>query len=471
MDPREIRITPEGYLPRGEAYRNEQNHLLVVWQGIPAEEAEVHLYQRGPHRSLGRWIRPVGAPHPDRVEPPCRRYSPCGGCALMHLTPEGQAKARLSLLAGAFTEVGLPAPKMDPLVPSPDGNTGFRHVVKMAAGYSDMGHIRMGAFGRNSRDIIPIPDCLVATSLLRKTMKVVSHYVIDMEVHPYNPEKETGILRYAVARQSRTTREILLTLVAARRARVIDELAAAIATHLPEAVGIHIHMNDGPGNAIFAEDGTVVPASTPLTGRMELEEEVAGVRLRLGPGDFFQTNPGVADALYRAVAAQVCEDAPLVDLYCGVGGMTLAGASRAGWAIGVEELPSAAARARDSASRNRVSAEFVAGKVVEVLPKLHRRLEGTHPTVVVNPARRGLEAGVVDEILALSPARVLYVSCNPRTLARDVKLLSARGFGLVRLTPFDMFPNTSHLEALATLDPVVPPPAAAVRRPHRRVIR
>lgn len=469
MDYRDLLVTPERWLPRGEALCTSTPRPLAIWQGIPGESSEVHVYHLGQNQWLGRWNRARTA-DPHRVDPPCRRYSPCGGCPLMHLDGAGQDLARRTVLLDAFRDVELAPPPVEPTVVGPDGDRQFRHVVKLAAGYSDEGHIRLGAYGRNSRDIITIPECLVATPALRRAMKVVAHHVIDLDVRPFESESGRGILRYVVLRQSRAHGEMIVTLVAARRSRQVGDLAQAVASNLPEAVGVLVHMNEGPGNAIFSQDGTVVPAVMPLSGRPEIEEEVAGLKLRVGSGEFFQTNPGVADLLYREVAAQVLPDRPVVDLYCGVGALALAASERSGWALGVEENETAVMRARESAARNRRPAEFLQGRVLDALPQVQKRLQRSSPTVILNPARRGLEEGVVDAVLALTPARMLYVSCNPRTLARDLAGLRDKGWVTRRVVPFDMFPNTSHLEVVVTLDPEVAPRPASARRPHRRVV-
>ena len=470
MEFHDVLVTPDRWLPRGEALCTTTAAPLAIWQGIPGETSEVHVYHRGQNQWLGRWNR-ARSPHPRRVDPPCLRYSPCGGCPLMHVEPSAQDLVRRTLIRDAFDEMRLPPPPLAPTVASPDGVRDFRHVIKLAAGYSDRGHIRLGAFGRNSRDIITIPDCLVATPVLRRAMKVVAHHVIDLDVRPFETQSGQGILRYVVIRQSRTHGDLILTFVVSRRTRIVDDLAQVVASQLPEAAGIHLHLNDGPGNAIFSEDGMVVPAVLPLSGKGEIEEEVAGVKIRIGPGEFFQTNPGVADLLYREVTEAVMPDRPLVDLYCGVGGMTLASSMRAGFALGVEENTTAVKRARESASRNRLPAEFIQGSVAEVLPSVIQRLKGIPPTVVVNPARRGLEEGVIEGIVGLRPARLVYVSCNPRSLARDVGILADRGFTPQRLVPFDMFPNTAHVEVVTVLEPRDAPQASARRRPERRTIR
>jgi 23S rRNA (uracil1939-C5)-methyltransferase len=167
---------------------------------------------------------------------------------------------------------------------------------------------------------------------------------------------------------------------------------------------------------------------------------------------------------------QLSEEDTLVDLYCGVGGFALQAASKAGFVVGVEELDGAVLRARNAARFNRLNAEFHSGKVEEVLPDLEKRLRGVGPIVTVNPARRGLEPGVIDQIMALQPKRVAYISCHPRTLARDLRAFRDAGMEIGDLEMFDMFPNTPHVECLVTME--APETGGARRRaPRRKVVR
>jgi 23S rRNA (uracil1939-C5)-methyltransferase len=200
------------------------------------------------------------------------------------------------------------------------------------------------------------------------------------------------------------------------------------------------------------------------------------VNLRVGPGDFYQTNPGVANLIARDLLqlAQIKPGVPVVDLYCGVGGFTLVMAKQAGWALGVESNEGAVRRAKESAQVEHIPAEFIAAEVAEAAPALAQRLAGRRPVVLVNPARRGLEDGVAEAIRNLRPRRVLYLSCNPSALARDLRGFQAEGWRVTHIRPYDMFPNTAHLEVLAVLEaPVVPEEddEELLRAPQRRRVR
>jgi 23S rRNA (uracil1939-C5)-methyltransferase len=387
----------------------------------------------------------------------------------MHLSAEGQGHAHARMVHEALAARGLPA-HVGAWVEGPTAD--FRHVVKVGLGQLSDGRVKVGAWARNSREIVPIPDCLVAAPVLRRAMAALAHHVIELGVGSWEDDPDRGLLRSAVFRASRATGEVLLTLIAGRRGPQLGDLADRVAAQVPEVVGTWLHLNDGPGNAIFVRDEEGVVGVAPLAGRPTIEETLNGVRYRIGPGDFFQTNPAMAEQLYAHAieALDVDEDDVLIDLYCGVGGFALQAAGRAGYTLGVEEVEGAVDRAREGARINRRKVEFICERVSGILPELATRFARQRPTVIVNPARRGLEDGVADGILALRPRRIAYVSCNPVALARDLAVFAAAGFVLRPVALFDMFPHTPHVEVLAVLDDPTAP-AAHGRAPRRSVVR
>ncbi len=466
----DILVTPVRWTIRGEAEAIAPNRPpLRIWGGIPGEQERVKVVHRGEHSVAGRIVEPT-TPSPYRRDPRCEKYAPCGGCPLMHVTPDGQELAHRSLVTDALAESGIQAP-IGMYHGSPDGD--YRHVVKLGVGRSDMQRLRVGAWGRGDRRIVPIPNCTVAAPVLRKTMAQVAHWILEMDIWPWDPVTKQGTLRAVVLRASRTSNEVMVTLVVGRNTPKLVELAEQISQSVAEVVGIWMHLNEDPGNNIYTRDDQGVIGILPLRGRDWIEEKLNGVTYRIGPGDFFQTNPAVAEVLFQRVVERLdpTPEDVVIDLYCGVGGITLQAAGKAGFVLGIEEIDGAIARAKESTRINRSNAEFQVGQVVEVLPELAKRFAGTRPLVSVNPARRGLEEGVVQAIAELAPARVVYVSCNPKALARDIAAFQALGFRLEGdLELFDMFPNTAHVEVVATL--LGPESEEPKRRaPRRRALR
>ncbi len=466
------RLTPTHWNPRGEAEGVGPRGLPVrVWGGIPGEDGSIKILHVGESSTAAKW-RGASEPSAWRREPACDKWSLCGGCPLMHVTAGGQEQARRDIVARAFAAESLPV-EIGAFHASPGGESNYRHVVKLGIEFSDAGRLRVGAWGRGDRHIVPIPHCNVAAPVLRKTIASLAHWVLTLEIWPWNPDTGQGTLRAIVLRASKTTGEVLVTLVAGKHTKALSELAEHLHDDVAELAGVWFHLNEEPGNAIFTRDGEGVIGVSPLSGRDHIEERLNGVLYRIGPGDFFQTNPGLAEVLFRRVVERLAPgpDDAVVDLYSGVGGIALQVGSKAGFVVGVEEVEGAVNRAKEASRLNKSNAEFQLGRVADVLPELGKRLARTRPLVTVNPARRGLEPGVVEAIAALSPSRLLYVSCNPRALARDLAHFQTLGFrmdGPVEL--FDMFPHTPHVEVLAALQGPAGESGGG-RPPRRKVIR
>ncbi len=464
-------VTPRAWNNRGEAVDFTQRPSIAVWQGIPGERSNVRVVHRGHNRIMTKWL---GSEDPDesRVAPPCDRYDLCGGCPLMHLDADGQADARWEIVRGQLDLAGLHDVPVEGLVPSPDGLTDFRTSLRLIIGHSDRGAVRIGAPGRGTRQPVAIPGCLVVGEDLRRLMRTLAGRVIDLEIWPYDQGR--GLLRYAVARQSRATGEILLTLVAAKKDRILNQLADELTARLEKLVGVHLHLNNDEGNSFFDRDELGEVRTRNLIGQDFIVDRLADVEFRIGPGDFFQTNPALADRLMRDVIAlaEPAEGVPVIDAYSGVGGFALALASHTGWALGIEDLGGAVRRARESASAQRIPAEFVHDDVALALLDLPKRLAGRRPVFIVDPARRGLDEGVIEGIHALNPERVIMISCNPVALARDLARFRELGWTLEKVRPYDMFPNTPHVELVTRLRP--PDGGArdpAARGPRRKRVR
>lgn len=463
-----VEIIPERWASQGEAEAVVRGRPVRIWAGIPDEPGLVRLVHRGQHVDIAAWVG-SDHPHPRRVKPRCERFNLCGGCPLMHLDEEGQLLAKRQIVRDALEAEGLGDLSVGRVLPSPTGFDDFRHIIKLGVGLSDRKALRVGAWGRSTKSIVPIPKCHVATPTLRTVMETVARAVRKHELMPWDAATGRGVLRAFVLRQSSKTGEVLVTVVAGRRDRALEAMTDQILTEAREVVGVALHLNEEPGNALFVRDEDGRVPFKPLGGRMVIEEQVDDFVIPLGPGDFFQTHPAMAAALFRDVLDRLELEAgePVVDLYCGAGGLTLMAAKRTGWALGVEEVDTAVQAARQAAAGHGLQVEFQAGKVLELLPTLAARLADARPVVIVDPARRGLEPGVIDAILALKPRRMAYISCNPKALARDLAALKAGGMEPDAVSLYDMFPNTAHTESVVVLR--APDAAGLVRRaPQRR---
>ena len=470
-----ITVTPKHYLTQGFAQAEERGRKVAVWNGIVGEKADVLVQHVGKNRIRARFLAtaPDSTPHPGRRDPPCEKYDACGSCPLMHLDVSAQATARLHILHRALEGAGLEDHTPDTLFSVEDESQGYRHVAKLAIGRSDRGQLRVGAYRRGTHNIVSIPQCTVVTEELRAAMRVTAHAILDLELGPWSPDDRDGPLRHVVLRQSRTTNEVLATIIAGWNDRALLELAQRMTSIDAGIVGVHLHLNSKRSNSIFdhGEDDEG-PRFLKLVGARTIHEEHHDVLLQIGPGDFFQANPAVGEQLVTDALEWLSpwRDRPAVDLYCGVGAFTLPLARAHGWALGIEAIEGATRRAEANARRNHVNAEFVAGKVEDVFSNHTERLTGRGAVVLADPARKGLEDGVLEAIFSIEPAAVLMVSCNPVAMARDLRAAVKLGWKVDRIAAYDMFPQTVHLEAMALLlPPTAPVPTA--RAPRRTVVR
>lgn len=417
-------VTPDRFHPRGEAvgpHPAGRPPLVRVFGGIPGEAAQVRVNGAGAHEAHAVW-EAAASPAPIRVEPGCPHYEPCGGCPWMHLTADAAREARRQLVLDALTTAGIPTP-VEPVRVGPDGDEGYRHVVKLPA-HDTRDGVRFGAFGRGTHHVRGIPGCVALAPVLRPFT-----FLAPLEL-------PAGVVRHLVVRASRTSGRTLATLVVRAESPEVTRAAGAI-----PADSVAIHVNARPGDGILDPAGV----TRVLRGPGVITETVAGVRLAVGPTDFYQTNPGVAERLWAELPAL---SGPFLDLYAGIGAATLPLARRygVGPVLGVEESPAAVRRARENAKENRLDVRFLCGRVGEV-PLAG--FEGA--TILLDPPRQGMTDAARAQVVALAPPTLVYVSCHPPALARDLAALLRVGFTVESVVPYDMFPHTPHVEVVAVL--------------------
>jgi 23S rRNA (uracil1939-C5)-methyltransferase len=422
---------------------------------LPGEEADVAVVHRSPH-SGARWTRVLRrhTAAPERVVPVCGGYGRCGGCVLQHLSYPAQLRFKQERLARALAAAGVAAP-VAPCVARehPPGGLGYRSRAKFAAGPGPAGLV-LGAYAPRSHEIVDMTGCRVVTPRIAAGLRALVRISRALGLSPYDERTGSGQLRYLLLRDT-AAGELGVSLVCGTPPpqEVLEELLARLRRDCPEVASVVLHENRLPGNVLLPPE--TAQKDRVLFGAAALWDQVGDLFVRVSPRAFLQINRAVAERLYADVAAAL-QPAPadrLLDLYCGVGGigLTLARAAPGLSVLGVEESPDAVADAEASASG--FSAErvrFQAGDAAQVLSALVAAGE-RFSLAVLNPPRRGCDVEVLQHLIALGPSAMAYVSCDPRSLARDLGRLSAAGYRLLRVTPYDMHPHTPHVEALALL--------------------
>jgi 23S rRNA (uracil1939-C5)-methyltransferase len=406
----------------------------------PDERVRARLVHRSPHRPEA-WAELVEVLVPSalRRAPACRAYGACGGCPLEHLDYAAQVAWKGRRVAEALAGLGVP---VEPCVPSPRP-LGYRNRSKLVYGLVD-GRPALGAWAPRSHVLVDLAGCRVAEPPLDETAEALRQIAAAAALAPYDEASGSGLMRYAILRVN-FRGQVLVTLVTARRAWPEGAaLARALGAARPEVIGVVQNVNPSRGNALYGDEQQL------LDGASALDEQVGDVRLRLSATAFFQVNRAIAERLYAdaRTAAGLAGHERVVDCYAGVGGLALTLAPDAREVIGSEEHPAAVADACAAAALAGVErARFVCGDAAAQLSAVERA-----DVVVVNPPRRGCAPAVLDEIARLGARRVLYVSCAPDTLARDLARLGRHGYRTVLCRPYDMLPQTPHVEALAVVE-------------------
>ncbi len=387
-------------------------------------------------------------PGPNRVDPPCRHFGICGGCRFQDYAYEQQLEAKAGQVRDALVRLGRFAePPIEPIVPAVE-QYGYRNKLEYSFAAGDDGLVL--GFHRAGRwdEVIDIEECLLTTPLGNAIRDAVRAWALEERLEPYDQETQAGYLRHLVVREGRNTGQALAVLVTAPGERFDADYLVETLRRFPELRSIHWAVNDQPAEV------TNLP-SRLLWGDGWIEEEILGLRFRVRPNAFMQTNTAMAEVLYGLAceAAGLTGTEVVFDLYCGTGtiGLALAGGAREVW--GVEISEESVACAIENAEVNEVgNTSFFAGNVGQSLEELEERA-GRPDVVVVDPPRAGLAGKALRRTGALQAKRIVYVSCNPTTLASDLAVLRDEyGYRLVTCTPVDMFPHTPHIESVSVLE-------------------
>lgn len=384
---------------------------------------------------------------PDRQKPECSKYEVCGGCQLQHMTYPAQLRAKEELVKEAFDRyTGLKQLPLKPILGMKQPWS-YRNKAQMQAGFHDS-QVLMGLYSPGTHKLVDISGCPIQHPDINKVIDTTKAILSELRIPIYNEKQRKGVVRTVVARVSQISRKVQLTLITADNTLPQkSDIIARIRKELPSVISISQNVNKGNTPLIFGERTLL------LWGQERLEESLGNVKFSLSPRAFFQLNPEQTVKLYDSVkqAAALTGKELVVDAYCGTGTIALWLAPHAKEVRGIEIIPEAVEDARNNARLSGAdNARFYVGEAERLLPDWVR--QGTRPDViVVDPPRTGCDNRLLTALLAAKPARLVYVSCNPSTLAKDCKVLLDGGFKLESVQPVDMFPHTSHVECVALL--------------------
>lgn len=425
----EIELSIERLGINGEGVASWNGYTIFVDGALPGERACVRLYERRKTFGRGRAVKLL-IPSQHRVEPACPLFGKCGGCQLMHLAYDQQLKAKRQRVVDALERIGkIFGVEVLPCEPSPLP-LAYRNKIQLPVAPD----ASLGLYAYNTHDLVPIETCFIhcatgekAFQYIRQTLKAVP----------------LAGLRHVLIKTAVHTGQILIVLVTEDKCPAIELFSQRLMALMPEIRGVVQNINASSGNTILSGDFHLV------AGQGYIEERLCGLLFKVSPASFFQVNPAQAEKLYEKALdfLSLQGGEKVLDAYCGVGTLSLILAGKAKEVVGVECVPEAIADAKENAGLNAITnATFVCDQAEDFISSLDNI-----DAAVLNPPRKGCEASFLEKLSSLKPNHIVYISCDPATLARDIALLISKGYRLEAVQPFDMFPQTAHVETIASL--------------------
>lgn len=439
----EITLTIDGYTSDGAGVGKVDGMAVFVPGTIAGEQVTAHIIKVNKTYAVGKLLT-VLLPSPRRVTPACSHNSKCGGCCFQHMTYEAELAQKQQRVEDAFRKIGGFDLAVAPIVPSPEEKE-YRNKAMFPAGIVN-GCKVFGFYSRHSHRVVPVDDCRLLpreTLLLRKAAE---DWLNASGVSVYDETTGKGLVRHLYIRRGYHSGETMVCLVIngdslPNAQDLVDTLGQASG----DVVSVFLNVNRRPGNTVMGEKNIL------LWGKETITDTLCGHSFRLSPHSFYQVNTCQAERLYSLAAEAAGEGDTLVDLYCGAGTIGLSMADRFRRLIGVEIVPQAVENAKQNALENGVeNARFLPGDAAKAAQLL--REEGIAPDVVVlDPPRKGCDEALLSTVAGMTPSRVVYVSCDPATCARDCRILCTMGYTLRSVTPVDMFPRTGHVESVVLM--------------------
>ena len=431
----------DGYSSEGLGIARVNGAVVFVPHAVRGEEIDLRITKVMKTSCAGEIVK-IHNPSPERMEPECPYAGKCGGCAYRHLTYPEELWAKRQRVQDALTRIG-----------------GLELTVEEILGAKNPEHYRnksqypvgadgsIGFFQARTHKVVSIRRCLIQTEAADRTAQAVGEWMRRYKISAYDETTGKGLVRHVCVRVNRKGESLCCVVVNGNKVPREPELAAYVTAAVPHTVGVLLNSNTRRGNVVLGDKYRT------LFGRNYLMDTLCGLEFKLSMPSFYQVNRDQAEVLYGKALefAGLTGNETVLDLYCGIGTITLCLAKAAKRVIGAEIVPPAIRDAKENALRNHVeNAEFFCGDAADIAAKLES--DGLRPDVVtVDPPRKGLAPEVIASVAAMGPEKVVYVSCDPATLGRDVKIFREFGYEAKRAAAVDMFPGTAHVETVVLL--------------------
>ena len=432
------------YTAEGQGVAHVEGCAVFLPNAIAGERYKIRIEKAQKTWAAGKIVE-VLERSPHRVNRECPVAKLCGGCDFWHMDYSEETRLKAERVRQTLNRIGGENLEAVPILAAPTCH-GYRNKAQYPVA-SKKGKAYAGFFRAGTHQVVENARCLILPQQTDRVKDTVISYANQYKISVYDEQTHKGLLRHIYVRRGAQSGQILVCLVVnGRKIPHVPELIAAL-KKIPGFTTLVLAVNTRPGNAVLGEEFLT------LYGPGYVEDTLCGLHFRLSPRSFYQVNHHQAQRLYEAAInlAGITKNDLVLDLYCGVGTITLAMAKAAGKVIGVEVIEQAVADARDNARRNGIeNAEFFCGDAGKAALELEAK--GIQPDViVVDPPRKGLNADTIEALHRMAPRRIVYVSCDPATLARDVALLKERGYTLQTVQAADLFPRCAHVETIVCL--------------------
>ena len=441
---KEYRVRCKGLDSEGRGIAEFNGRKFAIKGLLPGELATMELVYRA--KETGARLCQVLEPSPDRVEPSCPVFDKCGGCQLLHMSETAQKSFKQGLCEDLLGGFG----KVRPILTA-ENPKNYRNKVHAAFARKRVGKgskIISGIFEEESHRVTETTDCLIQDKRAAEYLRTVRKLMQDTHTEPYNEDTGRGTIRYVFLRTGRKSGEVLMALVTGTpEFPAKAKFAAEIKKKHPEIVTLIHNINPQKNSMVLGKKETV------LYGNGYITDTLCGHTFRISANSFYQVNSEQTEVLYKTAVelAKITKEDTVIDAYCGIGTISLMAADYAGKVIGVEVNAQAVKDAKENAKRNNcTNVEFICQDAGEFMREQAKK--GTAPQVVImDPPRAGSDDAFLNSLVTMAPKRVVYISCNPETQARDLKKLTAKGYKVEVIQPLDMFPGTKHVEVVTYL--------------------
>ena len=443
----------DGYSSEGLGIARVNGAVVFVPHAVRGEEIDLRITKVMKTSCTGEIVK-IHNPSPERMEPECPYAGKCGGCAYRHLTYPEELWAKRQRVQDALTRIGGLDLTVEEILVAKNPEH-YRNKSQYPVGADGS----IGFFQARTHKVVPIRRCLIQTEAADRTAQAVGEWMHRYKISAYDETTGKGLVRHVCVRVNRKGESLCCVVVNGNKVPREPELAAYVTAAVSHTVGVLLNSNTRRGNVILGDKYRT------LFGRNYLMDTLCGLEFKLSMPSFYQVNRDQAEALYGKALefAGLTGNETVLDLYCGIGTITLCLAKAAKRVIGAEIVPPAIRDAKENALRNHVeNAEFFCGDAADIAAKLES--DGLRPDVVtVDPPRKGLAPEVIASVAAMGPEKVVYVSCDPATLGRDVKIFREFGYEAKRAAAVDMFPGTAHVETVVLLSRETNPLTVEVR--------